>query len=242
MGFLLTRRWIGFGAFVIILAVLCVLLGRWQFHRAEDRQAENERIAAALAIDPIPLQDLDSVAEHEWTRVEATGRFDTNAVVTVRYMQRDGAPGVDVVAPFILSDGSAILVDAGWMSTDNSGDKPESIPTLPDADVTIEGWWRVDSGAGSNAVTPRDDQVRAIASHAWTTPYELQEGWLNLQSPGIDGLTPEPVPSSSNGPHFAYGLQWWFFGALALFGFIWFARAERLENRKAAQAKATNSA
>ena len=29
------------------------------------------------------------------------------------------------------------------------------------------------------------------------------------------------LPELDNGPHFFYGLQWWFFGALALFGFVY---------------------
>jgi hypothetical protein len=27
------------------------------------------------------------------------------------------------------------------------------------------------------------------------------------------------LPELNNGPHFFYGLQWWFFGVLAIFGF-----------------------
>ena len=29
------------------------------------------------------------------------------------------------------------------------------------------------------------------------------------------------MPELNNGPHFFYGLQWWFFGALAIFGFFY---------------------
>ncbi len=33
-------------------------------------------------------------------------------------------------------------------------------------------------------------------------------------------LEPVELPELDNGPHFFYGLQWWFFGALAVFGFF----------------------
>jgi cytochrome oxidase assembly protein ShyY1 len=47
--------------------------------------------------------------------------------------------------------------------------------------------------------------------------------------------SPEPAeplahaeePDLSEGPHFFYGLQWWFFGALAVFGFGYLAWDER---------------
>ena len=29
------------------------------------------------------------------------------------------------------------------------------------------------------------------------------------------------LPDLGEGPHFFYGLQWWFFGALAIFGFFY---------------------
>jgi cytochrome oxidase assembly protein ShyY1 len=38
-------------------------------------------------------------------------------------------------------------------------------------------------------------------------------------------------PDLSNGPHFFYGLQWWFFAALAVFGFGYLAWDERKKLR-----------
>lgn len=249
MSFLLSKRWLGFAVFCVLLATLCVFLGRWQFHRGEDRKATNARVAAAMAREPIALEDLTVGAEHEWTRITATGEFDQQHIVTVRYAQREGVPGVDVVAPFVLADGSAILVDAGWFQTENRAEAPANIPALPTGELTIEGWWRVNSAANQLAVTPAAHQVRAIDSRAWKVPVDLHSGWVNLQSPQVQGLAPEHTPSMSNGPHFAYGIQWWFFGALAIFGFGWLARAEKIERdkkqRKAqatTQAKATKSA
>ena len=39
-------------------------------------------------------------------------------------------------------------------------------------------------------------------------------------------LEPAELPDLDNGPHFFYGLQWWFFGLLALFGFFYLAYDE----------------
>ena len=49
-------------------------------------------------------------------------------------------------------------------------------------------------------------------------------GWVDLRSESPEPATPlQPVelPELDNGPHFFYGLQWWFFGALAIFGFFY---------------------
>ena len=37
---------------------------------------------------------------------------------------------------------------------------------------------------------------------------------------------------TSDGPHFFYGLQWWFFGALAIFGFFYLAWDEAKQRRE----------
>jgi cytochrome oxidase assembly protein ShyY1 len=39
-------------------------------------------------------------------------------------------------------------------------------------------------------------------------------------------------PELSSGPHFFYGLQWWFFAALAVGGFGYFAYAESRDRRR----------
>ena len=40
-------------------------------------------------------------------------------------------------------------------------------------------------------------------------------------------LAKAELPDLGNGPHFFYGLQWWFFGLLAIFGFGYLAWDER---------------
>lgn len=240
--FVLSRRWIAFAVFVVLLTATMVRLGVWQWTKGEHRAEQNVQIAKHLSADPVQLDDVvvagdDVPAELEWTRVTVTGVFDTDAQVSVRYAQRDGQPGVDVVTPLVLSDGTAILVDRGWMRTANNGTKPEALPNPDPGTVTIEGWLRRNSDAPDRAVVPVDGQVRAIDSRAWSeaTDLELRSGFINAQSPEQVGLVAEPQPELGTGPHKFYGIQWWFFAALAFFGLFWFARAEAIERRQAAE-------
>ena len=241
LSFLLSRRWIGFALFVVVLAGVCFRLGQWQMDRLEERRDDNEVISRHLAEDPVPLptvlgpgDDVDDALE--WTRVRATGTYDVEHEVTVTFTTRDGAPGVDVVTPLVLQDGSAILVDRGWLATQNNAERPENVPAPPPGNVTVTGWLRQNSGADDHAVEPADGQVRAISSDgmASSVPYDLVSGYLNLRSqepPAATSLELEPRPELGQGPHFFYGLQWWFFAALALFGLFWFARAELKERQ-----------
>ncbi len=235
---MLSARWIGFAVFVIVLAAVCTRLGVWQMHKLELRLDRNDIITKHFTTDPVALAEALPAGETvdrttEWTRVTATGRYDLGHQVTVKFTTRDGAPGVDVVTPLVLPSGDAVLVDRGWIETQNTVKRPE-VPMPPSGQVTVEGWLRQNNGAGGDAVKPIEGQIRAVSSDGMAdfVPYDLSNGYLNLQkeSPApATALAAEPRPELGQGPHFFYALQWWFFALLAVVGYFWFARAEAKE-------------
>lgn len=240
--FLLSRRWIGFAIFVIILAGSCYRLGLWQWHRLESRLAENKIITKHMKADPVDLDSVLTVGKpqtekQQWTRIRVTGAYDLDHQITVRFSTRDGAPGADVVTPLVLASGAAILVDRGWIATTNNSMAPTNVPIPPSGSVTIDGWLRANNGDRQRANTPANGQVRAISSDGVQSfvPYKLYDGYLNLrkQSPASSAaLAAEPQPALGQGPHFFYALQWWFFAILASFGWFYFAWVEERERRK----------
>ena len=238
---MLNRRTILLTLGAFALSALCVRLGFWQWHRMESKKHEQAVIERNLSSDAVPVQSVlrlgRTVAEDdEWTRVQATGRFDTGRQITVKFTTRAGTAGADVVTPLVLADGSALLVNRGWMATENTNARPTDIPAPPRGRVTVEGWLRPDNQAGDNAVVPVDGQVRAIASHGLEryVGRDLLPGFINLQKPAAAALAPEPRPRVGHALNFFYALQWWFFAGLALIGPFWFSREP--------QAKATRSA
>lgn len=250
-GFLLSRRWLWFALAVVLLAAICVRAGFWQYDKLDERQAENTIARSNLGAEPRPLDDVvaprgDVDDEDEWTTVRVTGTYDTERQLTVKFSTRDGAPGVDVVTPLVLDDGSAVLVNRGWMPSSNTNERPTDIESPPEGTVEVIGWVRPDNGAGDEAVVPVDGQVRAVSSRAVAeaVPYELRPGYLDLrsQSGGPGGLRLPPSPDLGQGPHFFYAVQWWFFALLAVVGFFWFARAEELERRSGAGRDGTDQA
>lgn len=240
--FLLSRRWIGFAIFVIFLAASCYRLGFWQWHRLESRLAENKVITKHMSADPVDLDSILTVGKaqtekQQWTRIKATGTYDLNHQITVRFSTRDGAPGADVITPLVLPSGAAVLVDRGWIATGNNSMKPTNVPAPPTGSVTIQGWLRANNGDRQGANTPSNGQVRAISSDGVRSfvPYKLYDGYLNLrnESPAPSAkLAAEPQPALGQGPHFFYALQWWFFAILATFGWFYFAWVEEKERRK----------
>ena len=159
----------------------------------------------------------------------ATGTYDVEDTVVVRYRTRDGASGVDVVVPLVTADGTALLVDRGWLATQNRGaDRPTTSPRRPRA--------RSRSPAGCAptrpATAPRstDQSTRAISSERDRRGARTARSYGGFVEPALRGprarrrrCEPVELPELDNGPHFFYGLQWWFFGVLAIFGFCYLA-------------------
>jgi cytochrome oxidase assembly protein ShyY1 len=245
-GFLISRRWVVFALVVAVLAYLAWWLGEWQFGRLEDRQQRNAVFTSNVAAEPVPVTEvLDSAAEVparlEWRRVLARGTYDPERSVIVRYQTREGSSGVDVVVPLLLSDGTAIAVDRGWLSTTNNGTSVSEVPAPPEGEVAITGWVRRNATGDSTAVTPGSGQAlastRAISSATISERIglDLLKGFVELESETpapAEPLLAVELPETGNGPHFFYGLQWWFFGVLAVGGFAYLAYDERRGPRR----------
>lgn len=226
--FLVSRRWLLFTLVVVLLAYATWWLGEWQFHRLADRKASNAIISTNEAADPAPVGDVMAPgrpvdSSDEWRVVTATGTYDTQDTVVVRYRTRDGESGIDVVVPLVTGDGTALLVDRGWMPSDNQGTDPADVPAPPSGQVTVTGWVRVDA---TDSAEVTDHSTRAISSTEIgpTLDRKVYGGFVDLktESPAASHpLEGAELPELDNGPHFFYGLQWWFFGLLAVFGFFY---------------------
>ena len=226
--FLLSRRWLLFALVVVVLCYATWWLGEWQFHRLADRKESNQIIRTNENRPPAPVADVlapgAAVADaDEWRLVTATGTYAADDTVIVRYRTRDGQSGVDAVVPLVTADGTALLVDRGWMAADNQGTGPTDLPEPPAGEVTVVGWVRADA-TDSTAVD--DHSTRAISSEEIGPAIDrpVYGGFVELKSEDgrpADGLEPVELPELDNGPHFFYGLQWWFFGLLAIVGFVY---------------------
>ncbi|MBC9731697.1 SURF1 family protein [Nocardioides marmotae] len=231
---LLSRRWAFFALAIVGVAWATWWLGNWQFDRLEDRRSSNAVVERNENLEPAPVAEVlspggDVAEDDEWRVVTATGEYAVEDTVIVRYRTRDGEAGIEVVVPLITADGTALVVDRGWMPTDNRGGDAEGVPDPPSGELTITGYVRADGTGDSTRVV--DGSTRAVSSE------EIGEaigrptygGFVDLRSEDpepAETLTPRDLPEQNDGPHFFYGLQWWFFGVLAIFGFLYLAYDE----------------
>ena len=242
--FLLSRRWALFALAVVVLAWGAWWLGEWQFDRLEERQERNAIVRANEAKDPAPAAEVLAPgapvpSSEEWRVVSATGTYAVEETVVVRYRSRDGLSGVDAVVPLVTDAGTALLVDRGWVATESAAaTDPADVPAPPTGQVTVTGWVRAD-GTG-DSVRVSDRSTRAISSVAIgeALDREVYGGFVDLRSEDPEPAQPlalTELPELDNGPHFFYGLQWWFFGLLAVFGFGYLAYDERRRGPRGAR-------
>jgi cytochrome oxidase assembly protein ShyY1 len=224
---------------VVILATICVLLGRWQLGRLEERRAHNALVSANATAPARPVADVLAVdqpprAQDEWSRVIVRGTYDARHQILVRYRQLDGEPGFNVLTPLLQSDRTAVLVNRGWIARSSAGGEPATPPPPPRGEVEVVGRVRLSEPADPGEGRPRDGQVRVIAVDqiAAILPYPVLDGYVELVTERPEGPNPDtqprpvPAPELSEGPHLAYAIQWFIFAAIAIGGLGYLARDE----------------
>ncbi|WP_175439996.1 SURF1 family protein [Micromonospora nigra] len=245
--FLLTPRWLGIFLLTLVAAVVMVQLGNWQLDRYRGRTEINERIDAGLRMAPVPLREAvpaptggpgtagpGPAEEKTWIRVTVTGRYDTDNVVLVRGRTVDSRVGFEVVTPLVLADGTAVLVDRGWIPPVPGGGataQPQ-VPPAPAGEVTVEGRVHA-SESGAGTVNRRDGRLEtrriAVPQLARELPYPVHGAYvlLDQQVPAADPLfSAVPVGHANNWQNLGYVVQWWIFAVMTLVGFGWVARRE----------------
>lgn len=242
--FLISRRWLGYYAIILIGVLACIALSIWQGERREQRLAEIARVEQNYDGPVVPIQEILAsptaplAADDEWTRVELHGTWGEQ-ILLARNRPLEQQAGFEVIVPFDLDDGSQLLVSRGWIGTSSQGGEPEAIPEPPAGEVTAivrlrpaQDGSRDDNPAGMlRAIDP--DRVDGLAQ-----PYTEVYGQLADEEPqAAEELTPLPYPDISEGSHLSYQMQWLAFGVMFIWGGVYAARREargRAEARDAA--------
>jgi len=241
-------RWIAAALVILALAGACVELGRWQLHRLDSRKSHNETTRTNLAAPAAPLAEIVGPQrvvgeQHDWRTAVVTGRYDASKQVVVRYRNVNDRPGFEIVTPLVLPDGTAVLVDRGFLPRQGGELAPGNVPAVPSGEVTVTGRLRrSERGGNTTGGTPTDGTARLIngADFAPALGLTLYDGYLTVEQqvpandPAFRGF---PGPEIDDGPHFFYALQWFFFALMALGGLIYFSRRDVTD----AQAAADNS-
>jgi cytochrome oxidase assembly protein ShyY1 len=201
-----------------------IFLGRWQWGRYELRTSINDRIDASTAAAPAEF----TPGVPEWTRVSLTGQYDPRLEILVRNRTVAGRVGFEVLTPLVRPDGTAVLVDRGWVPPDRSGiTVTPAVPAPPVGTVTVLGRVRAAESGGNVELRNGHWEARRIdvPALAGKLPYKVSAAYVLADDESTD-LTPIPSQRENNWLNLGYAFQWWIFSAGVWFGLYWLARRE----------------
>ncbi len=241
------RVTIGLWALAVVFATACVLLGRWQLHRYQDKHERTQLVSRNYDAPPVTLTSLlpspttPFAADLQWRRVTVTGRYDVTGTTLVRNRpwtgpNADATYGYEVVVPLRLADGSALLVDRGWIPNGSGrgdpGRAPDSVPAPPPGTVTVVARLRPSERARGSRLA--GGQVASLSVDAIAEPlgYPVRSayGVLASESPAVTPapeLLDAPERDGSEGINASYAVQWVLFALLGLGFPVWVARRRR---------------
>ena len=234
--FTLSRRWLGYLALVVIFAIACVFLSMWQLGRREEARAAIELVEENWDASPVTVSDalpeLDSFdATEQWQPVIAEGTYLVDEQLLVRGRPMNSSPGFAVLVPFLLDDGSVLVIDRGWVPVGNEQDAPDAVPAPPEGRVTVIARLK----AGEPTLPGRSAPEGQLASINLPQVAELLDeptytgayGVLASEEPAPETRPAAFVrPEPDEGPHLSYAFQWLVFGVMAFIALAWAVRQE----------------
>ena len=146
--------WAGI-AFAVLLG-----LGSWQIQRLHWKEGLIAAREAGLHAAPVALPPtLDAARALEFRPVRAEGAFRNDRELYLNLESTRGDPGFHVVTPLMLRDGSALLVDRGFVPT-----QKKAPPTRAEGElggtVNVTGLVRVPVDGKPSWFTPDNDPAR----------------------------------------------------------------------------------
>ena len=207
----------------VAAVILFTALGFWQLGRADEKRAVASDFAAAgPAIEwrQIPVD------APRYQRVSLSGRFDPAHQFLLDNRSHESVAGVEVLTPFILDDGSAVLVNRGWLPF---GATRQDLPAI-DVDGerrTLVGridelprpgiWLKPPAATG----WPRLVQYPRMEELSFHLGRKLAPRQVLLDPAVPDGYVRKwLVPGTTADRNLGYAVQWFAFAAAA--AAIWF--------------------
>ncbi len=209
-------------ALTVVLCWVFILLGRWQWHRGELRQAEWDRFASgAEAIVPLGTAGVDSVARFQ--RVSIVGRMDAEHQFLLDNRSYQGRAGFEVLTPLERPNGRVVLVDRGWVPFSGLRQRLPEVGFKPSDAVTVVG--RVDNlpvaglASGRSAPGPQPwPKVTAFPSMSQLSTalgVPLEPRIILLDPRQGDGYVRDWHPPGMEPiRHWSYAVQWWSFAVV----------------------------
>ena len=222
-------------ASAVLTIVATLMLGRWQLHRAEQKEAIQSKLERQGELPPLEGQTVISSNDPDallQRKVSVQGKWLADKTIFLDNRPMGGRQGLYVVTPLTLNGGqTVVLVQRGWVPR-NFMDR-SSIPVIstPGGTVTVEGrivpapsklyeFEATESGLiRQNLVIKSFSAEIGVPLQLWT----IQQ--LGADSDGMSRQWPVVVAGIEK--HYGYAFQWFALSALIAILYVWFQIVRR---------------
>lgn len=208
--------------------VLLMKLGFWQLERLHWKQGLVAQIEAQKTVDPstVSLVPLLDNPEDQFHRGFLRGVWMQGKNVKVGPHMREGELGYWLVTPFVLADGTAVIVNRGWVPGTMINLLLDGTP--PKGIVTLHGVLRIpETGASPVGIDNRDWHkldAEAIARASGIALPARMAVFMESSVPADEAsLKPAPIIAQLRNEHLNYAIFW--FGMAVLLAGIYYLAA-----------------
>ena len=242
-------RWVVLVA-AVLTAGVTARLGVWQLDRAAQKTTVQASLDARrdlpeLSSPELPV-DAQALADLLHRRIRLQGVWLSQHTVYLENRQMQGRPGFFVVTPLALDDGTAVLVQRGWLPRDLRDRTRVQAPALPAGRVELLAriappparLYDFDAAAEGPIRQNLDVTAFALETRLKLRPLSVleldQTPVTSRQAPDPDRLLRDwPFPAADVHKHYGYAFQWFALSALTITLYVWFQilRPRRLAAR-----------
>lgn len=207
----------------LLLIVLMVKLGFWQYDKAEQKTSLQAAFDARLGEAPVALpESVSNIEDWRYRRIQAKGRYEPQYQIVLDNQVENEVAGYHVITPF-RAEGSKVLllVDRGWIEMGDRSRLPQ-IETPADL-VDVSGFIWVPSGKFYELSAPPSSkdwqplwQNMDMTRYAKAVPFDVLPFVLRLDAASPSGgfVRNWPKPAERIETHIGYAWQWWGFSVV----------------------------
>lgn len=236
------RARVVWGAVTLLFATFTCMLGFWQLSRAHRKLSFEQQMAERGPMPPLTLEQLarDTATgdQQAQRRIVLSGQWDAAHTVYLMNRSMDERSGFYVTTPLRLPDGTAVVVQRGWIARDDANPTKAPPVATPSGPVTVSGhvaaWpshW-IDLGHMSSGAVRQNLELAPLTAESGLAIRPVTVAEDANAGNAADGLRRDwPAPSAgvSIATHYGYAFQWFAMAvtALVLYVFFQFIRPRR---------------
>lgn len=232
-------KWTLTTVLVLIGVYVLIRLGFWQLDRLESRRQFNQHYLEQISSPIINLNDEinhQELLNMEYREVTVSGYYDFTNEIYLQNQAYENIPGYRVVTPLKIDNNkNYVYIERGWISLEDLKDI-EAINRIFAQHQNLDGIIRLPQsesdfgGKSSNASESNSQFFLYVDLDLLKT--ELEYGLLPIyvqlkdEDDNQKPYSKLPDIEITEGPHFGYAVQWFFFASLLGIGYPFFVRKQ----------------